>query len=291
MAESTPPSRPILSVAVSAKTHDDRGKLQRALSDIARQDPTLKVTTRFEDGPIILSRTAYQHLEAICDRIQREYKVNINVGQLKVIYLETIRKQAEGEGKYFRQTGGHGQYAHVKLRIEPRESGSGYQFLNEISNDTVPAHFVEPVNLGAQEAMQGGVLQGHEMVDLRAVLCDGSFHVQDSNEMAFQIAASMALKEAARKAGPFILEPVMVVGVVTPVEFAGIIMNDLSSRRGQIGNIEIQEAGSPVIRAIVPLAEMFRYAVYIHSVTRGRAEYSMQFAAYEEARHRGRVWT
>ena len=285
MSESNIPIRPIVSVAISPRTRSDLQRLQQTLIELFVQDPTLQVKSYLTESQIILSGMGYLQLEVICDCIQREHKIEIDVGTPSVIYLETIRKQAEGEGKYVRQTGGHGQYAHVKLRLEPRESGSGYLFVNETTNDAFPAQFVEPVNFGLQEAMKGGVLAGHEMVDLLAVLCDGSFHVQDSNEMAFRIAASMAFKEAARKASPLILEPVMVVEVVTPEDFAGTIMNDLSSRRGRIEEIEIR-AGSPVIRAIVPLSEMFGYAMHLHCITQGRAEYSMQFGAYEEARYR-----
>ena len=286
MSESSSQSRPIMSVAVSPGTSDDRQILQQALSDLARQDPTIKIETDPIDGQMIIGGMGELHLEMICDRILREYEVDVVVGEPKVIYLETVRTQAEAEGKYIRQTGGHGQYAHVRLRLEPGERGSGYQFVDQITEGAVPKEFVEPVNFGVQSAMKGGILGGHEMVDLRAVLYDGSYHLEDSNEMAFKIAASMAFKEAARRANPVILEPIMSVEVVTPEDFAGTIMGDLSFRRGQIKGME-HRAGSQVIQAVVPLAEMFGYATHIRSNTRGRAEYSMHFAGYDEAPRSG----
>ena len=203
-----------------------------------------------------------------------------------MIYLETIRKKSEAEGQYARAFSSHFMYGHVKIRLEPRERGTGYEFANEIKDGAVPAQFVEPVNLGIQEAMKGGVLAGHEMVDLRAVLYDGSYHIGDSNEMAFRIAGSIALKEAARKADPVILEPVMSVEVVTPEEFVGAIMGNLVLRRGRIEGME-HRAGLQVIRATVPMATMMGYAQHMRSITQGRAEYSMNFARYEEAPGRG----
>jgi elongation factor G len=242
----------------------------------------MKVEEGPTDGETVISAMGELHLESICDRISREYKIQLDVGEPKVIYLETIRKHAEAEGKYIRQVGGRGQYAHLKLRLEPRESGSGYEFIDEIKDGAVPSEFVEPVDLGIQEAMKGGVLAGHEMVDVRAVLYDGSYHVGDSNEMAFRIAGSMAFKEAARKASPVVLEPVMSVEVTTPEDFAGAIMGDLSRRRGWIEGME-RRAGSQVIRAIVPLATMIGYAQHMRSITQGRPTYSMSFARYDEA--------
>jgi elongation factor G len=275
-----------MSVPVSPRTSDDRQILQQALSDLARQDLTIKIETDPIDGQMIIAGVGELHLEMICGRILREYNVDVVVGEPKVIYLETIRTQAEAEGKYIRQTGGHGQYAHVRLRLEPGQRGSGYQFVDQIPEGAVPMEFVEPVNFGVQSAMKGGILGGHEMVDLRAVLYDGSYHLEDSNEMAFKIAASMAFKEAARRANPVILEPIMSIEVVTPEDFVGTIMGDLSFRRGQIKGME-NRAGSQVIQAVVPLAEMFGYATDIRSNTRGRAEYSMHFAGYDEAPRNG----
>jgi elongation factor G len=280
--ESNTQIRPVICVAIRPRDENDRDKLQRALSDLRREDLTIRIASGNTDGEIIISGIGALHLEIICDRIVREYKIPLDVGEFKVINLETIRKPAEGEGKYIRQTGGRGQYAHVKIRLEPREVGSGYEFVDEIRDGAVPPKFVEPINIGIQEAMKGGVLAGHEMVDLRAMLYDGSYHDVDSSEMAFQIAGSMAFKEAARQANPVVLEPLMAVEVVTPEEFAGSILGDLSSRRGRIEGME-HRADRQVIRATVPLATMIDYAQHMRSITQGRVEYSMNFARYEQA--------
>jgi len=286
VSESNTYSRPIISVVISPKSDDDRQNFQRALSDLAQEDPSITIKTESLDSQTTISGMGELHLEVICDRIVRDYKVGIDVGEPKVLYLETIREHAEAEGKYIRQTGGRGQYAHVKLKVEPREPGSGYQFVDEIKAGAVPPEFVEPVNLGIQEAMRAGVLAGHEMVDLRAVLYDGSYHLEDSNEMTFQIAGSIALKEAARKASPVLLEPMMAVEVVIPEDYAGVIMGDVSSRRGRIEGME-HRAGSQVINAIAPLAEIIGYATHLRSITQRRAEYSTNFARYEPAPRRG----
>jgi elongation factor G len=262
MIESNPRMRPIVCVAIRPKANDDRESLDRALSDLAQQDPTMNINSQSSDAQIIIGGMGELHLQIICERILREYKIEINISKPEIIYLETIRKHAEAEGKYIRQTGGRGHYAHVKLRLDPREPGSGYQFVDEIVNAAVPPEFVEPVNLGIQQAMKGGILAGNEMVDLRAVLYDGSYHAEDSNEMSFKIAASMAFKEAARKADPVLLEPLMSVEIVTPEVFAGMVVGDLSRRRGQIEGME-HRAGSQVIRATVPMAELFGYTVYL----------------------------
>jgi elongation factor G len=273
---------PVISVAVEPKTKADQEKMGMALSKLAQEDPTFKVHTDPDSGQTIISGMGELHLEIIVDRMMREYKVEANVGKPQVAYRETIRKKAEAEGKYIRQTGGRGQYGHAKIRIEPNEPGKGYEFINEIVGGTVPKEYIKPIDQGMQEAMEGGVLAGYPMVDVKATLYDGSYHDVDSNEMAFKIAGSMAFKEAARKASPVILEPVMAVEVVTPEDFAGTIMGDLSSRRGRIEGME-HRAGSQVIKAIVPLSEMFGYATHMRSSTQGRAEYSMHFARYEEA--------
>ena len=286
MSESNTQDRPVISVAISPRSNDDREKFQRALSDLTQQDPTIKVKTEPIVEQTIVSGMSELHLEVICSRMLHEYKIQLDVGNPRVIFVETIRKQAEAEGKYMRQTGGRGQYAHVKLRLEPREPGSDYQFVDEITEGAVPPEFVEPVNFGIQEAMKAGILAGHEMVDLRAVLYDGSYHDVDSNEMAFKIAGSMAFKEAACKAIPVIMEPVMSVEVVTPEDFVGSIMGDLSFRRGRIEGME-HRAGSQVITAVAPLAEMLGYATQMHSITQGQAEYSMQFDHYEAAPRTG----
>jgi elongation factor G len=273
---------PVISVAVEPKTKADQEKMGMALGRLAQEDPTFKVHTDPDSGQTIISGMGELHLEIIVDRMMREYKVEANVGKPQVAYRETIRKKAEAEGKYIRQTGGRGQYGHAKIRIEPQEPGKGYEFVNDIIGGSVPKEYIKPIDQGIREAMEGGVLAGYEMVDVKATLYDGSYHDVDSNEMAFKIAGSMAFKEAARKASPVLLEPVMSVEVVTPEDYAGVIMGDLSSRRGRIEGME-HRAGSQVIKAIVPLAEMFGYATHMRSSTQGRAEYSMHFARYEEA--------
>ncbi|MFZ0800930.1 MAG: elongation factor G [Terriglobales bacterium] len=272
---------PVISVAVEPKTKADQEKMGMALSKLAQEDPTFKVHTDPDSGQTIISGMGELHLEIIIDRMMREYKVEANVGKPQVAYRETIRRKSEAEGKYIRQTGGRGQYGHAKIRIEPNEPGKGYEFVNEVIGGSVPKEFIKPIDQGIKEAMEGGVLAGYEMVDVKAILYDGSYHDVDSNEMAFKIAGSMAFKEAARKASPVLLEPVMAVEVVTPEDYAGVIMGDLSSRRGRIEGME-HRAGSQVIKAIVPLAEMFGYATHMRSSTQGRAEYSMHFARYEE---------
>jgi len=273
---------PVISVAVEPKTKADQEKMGLALNKLAQEDPTFKVHTDPDSGQTIISGMGELHLEIIVDRMMREYKVEANVGKPQVAYRETIRRQAEAEGKYIRQTGGRGQYGHAKIRLEPNEPGKGYEFINDIVGGVVPKEYIKPIDQGIQEAMEGGVLAGYPMVDVKATLYDGSYHEVDSNEMAFKIAGSMAFKEAARKASPVILEPVMSVEVVTPEDFAGTIMGDLSSRRGRIEGME-HRAGSQVIHSIVPLSEMFGYATHMRSSTQGRAEYSMHFARYEEA--------
>jgi elongation factor G len=272
---------PVISVAVEPKTKADQEKMGMALSKLAQEDPTFKVHTDPDSGQTIISGMGELHLEIIVDRMMREYKVEANVGKPQVAYRETIRRKSEAEGKYIRQTGGRGQYGHAKIRIEPNEPGKGYEFVNEIVGGSVPKEFIKPIDQGIQEALEGGILAGYPMVDVKVELYDGSYHDVDSNEMAFKIAGSMAFKEAARKASPVLLEPVMAVEVVTPEDYAGVIMGDLSSRRGRIEGME-HRAGSQVIKAIVPLAEMFGYATHMRSSTQGRAEYSMHFARYEE---------
>src|SRR6266498_1200719 len=273
---------PVISVAVEPKTKADQEKMGMALAKLAQEDPTFKVHTDPDSGQTIISGMGELHLEIIVDRMMREYKVEANVGKPQVAYRETIRRHAEAEGKYIRQTGGRGQYGHAKIRVEPNEPGKGYEFIYDVVGGVIPKEFIKPVDQGMQEAMEGGVLAGYPMVDIKATLYDGSYHDVDSNEMAFKIAGSMAFKEAARKASPVILEPVMAVEVVTPEDYAGAIMGDLSARRGRIEGME-HRAGSQVIKAIVPLAEMFGYATHMRSSTQGRAEYSMHFARYEEA--------
>ncbi len=273
---------PVISVAVEPKTKGDQEKMGIALGKLAQEDPTFKVNTDPDSGQTIISGMGELHLEIIVDRMMREFNVQANVGKPQVAYRETIRKQSQAEGKYIRQTGGSGQYGHVRIRLEPNEPGKGYEFVNEVVGGVIPKEFIKPVDQGIKEAMEGGVLAGYEMVDVKATLYDGSYHEVDSNEMAFKIAGSMAFKEAARKASPVLLEPVMSVEVVVPEEYMGVIIGDLSSRRGRIEGIE-HRAGSQVIKAMVPLAEMFGYATNMRSNTQGRATFSMHFSRYEEA--------
>jgi elongation factor G len=273
---------PVIAVAVEPKTKADQEKMGIALGKLAQEDPTFKVSTDPDSGQTIIAGMGELHLEIIVDRMMREFNVQANVGKPQVAYRETIRKKSEAEGKYIRQTGGSGQYGHVRIRLEPNEPGKGYEFINDIVGGVIPKEFIKPVDQGIKEALEGGVLAGYEMVDVKATLYDGSYHDVDSNEMAFKIAGSMAFKEAARKASPVLLEPVMSVEVVVPEEYMGTIIGDLSSRRGRIEGLE-HRAGSQVIRAMVPLAEMFGYATNMRSNTQGRATFSMHFSRYEEA--------
>jgi elongation factor G len=273
---------PVISVAVEPKTKGDQEKMGLALGKLAQEDPTFRVHTDPDSGQTIIEGMGELHLEIIIDRMMREFNVQANVGKPQVAYRETIRKKSEAEGKFIRQSGGRGQYGHAKIRIEPNEPGKGYEFINDIVGGTVPKEYIKPIDQGIQEAMEGGVLAGYEIVDVKATLYDGSYHEVDSNEMAFKIAGSMAFKAAAAKASPVLLEPVMSVEVVVPEEFAGTIMGDLSSRRGRIEGME-HRAGSQVIKSMVPLSEMFGYATNMRSLTQGRATYSMHFSRYEEA--------
>jgi elongation factor G len=282
LLESIEFAAPVISVAVEPKTKSDQEKMGVALGRLAQEDPTFKVNTDPDSGQTIISGMGELHLEIIIDRMMREYKVEANVGKPQVAYRETIRKHSEAEGKYIRQTGGSGHYGHVKLRIDPNEMGKGFEFINEIKSGSVPREFFKPIEQGIKQAMEGGVLAGYEMVDIKVALYDGSYHEVDSDEMAFKIAASMGFKEAARKASPVLLEPIMAVEVVVPEEFMGTIIGDLNSRRGRIEGID-HRAGSQVIKALVPLAEMFGYATQMRSNTQGRATFSMHFAHYDEA--------
>ena len=268
---------PVLSVAVSPRNEGDREKFLRALSVIGQEDPSIRIETAPDDVPTILSGMSEEHLEAICDRLLREFGLQLDIGEPTVIYLETVGKSAEAEGKYIRHTG-RGDYGHVKIRVEPNEAGTGFEFVNDIKGGVVPREYIKPTEQGIREALQGGVLAGYEIVDVKATLFDGSYHDVDSNEMAFKIAGSMAFKEAARKATPVLLEPVMSVEVVVPEEYMGATIGDLNSRRGRIEGME-HRAGSQVIKALVPLAEMLGYG-------RGRFYHSVQFARYEAAPRR-----
>jgi elongation factor G len=272
----------VISVAIEPKTKADQEKMAVALSRLADEDPTFKVRTDEDSGQTIISGMGELHLEILVDRMKREYKVEANVGEPKVAFRETIRKKAEAEGKYIRQTGGSGHYGHCKLRIEPNQPGNGYEFISEIKSGSVPKEFIKPIDQGVQGAIELGILAGYPIVDVKVTLYDGSYHEVDSDEMAFKIAGSMAFKEAARKASPVLLEPVMAVEVTVPEEHMGTIIGDINSRRGRIEHVD-RIGGSQVIKAIVPLKEMFGYVNDIRSSTQGRASYSMQFARYEEA--------
>ncbi len=272
----------VISVAIEPKTKADQEKMGIALSRLADEDPTFKVRTDEDSGQTIISGMGELHLEILVDRMRREHKVEANVGEPKVAFRETIRKKAEAEGKYIRQTGGSGNYGHCKLRVEPNEPGKGYEFINDIKGGLIPKEYIKPIDQGVQGALELGILAGYPIVDVKVILYDGSYHEVDSNEMAFKFAGSIAFKEAARKASPVLLEPVMAVEVTVPEEHMGTIIGDINSRRGRIEGME-HVAGSQVIKAIVPLKEMFGYVNDIRSSTQGRASYSMQFARYEEA--------
>jgi elongation factor G len=272
----------VISVAIEPKTKADQEKMGVALSRLADEDPTFKVRTDDESGQTIISGMGELHLEILVDRMRREHKVEANVGEPKVAFRETIRKSAEAEGKYIKQTGGSGNYGHCKLRIEPNTPGAGYEFVNAIKSGSIPKEYIKPIDQGVQGAIELGILAGYPLVDIKVTLYDGSYHDVDSNEMAFKFAGSIAFKEAARKASPVLLEPVMAVEVTVPEEHMGTIIGDINSRRGRIEGME-HVGGSQLIKAIVPLKEMFGYVNDIRSSTQGRASYSMQFSRYEEA--------
>jgi elongation factor G len=272
---------PVISVAVEPKTKGDQEKMGVALSKLAQEDPSFRVRSDEESGQTIISGMGELHLEIIVDRLKREFNVEANVGAPQVSYRETIRASVEQETKFARQSGGRGQYGHVYIRLEPQESGAGYEFANNIVGGAIPKEYIPAVDKGIQEAMANGVAYGFPMVDVKVTLYDGSYHEVDSSEMAFKIAGSMALKEGSAKAKPVLLEPIMKVEVVTPEENMGDVMGDLNSRRGMIQGMEDAPSGK-IIRAEVPLASMFGYATDLRSATQGRATYSMEFAKYSE---------
>jgi elongation factor G len=273
---------PVISVAVEPKTRTDQEKMGVALSKLAQEDPSFRVHTDQESGQTIISGMGELHLEIIVDRMKREFKVDANVGKPRVAYRETIRKTVEQEGKFVRQSGGRGQYGHVWLRLEPQAPGTGYEFVNAIVGGVVPREYVPAVDKGVQEQMGKGVLAGFPVVDVKVTIFDGSYHEVDSSEIAFKIAGSMGFKDGALKAGAVLLEPVMKVEVVTPEDYMGDVMGDLNRRRGILQGMDDSPSGK-VIRAEVPLAEMFGYATDLRSATQGRAIYSMEFAKYNEA--------
>jgi elongation factor G len=271
---------PVISVAIEPKTKADQEKMGVALGKLAQEDPTFRIHTDQDTGQTIISGMGELHLEVIVDRMLREFSVGANVGKPQVSYRETIRGKAEAEGKYIRQTGGRGQYGHVKITVEPSEPGVGLEFENAIIRGAIPKDFIKPVKQGIEEAMTAGVLAGYEMRDLKVTLFDGSFHDVDSSEIAFKIAGSMALKDACSRANPVLLEPLMQVEVVLPEEYLGDVIGDLNGRRGQIEGMEARP-GTQIIKAHVPLASMFGYATDLRSMTQGRATYTMHFARYE----------
>lgn len=273
---------PVIAVAVEPKTKADQEKMAIALAKLAQEDPSFRVHTDEESGQTIISGMGELHLEIIVDRMKREFNVDANVGAPQVAYRETIRGSVEQEGKFVRQSGGRGQYGHVWLRIEPKETGSGYEFVNEIVGGVVPKEYIPAVDKGVQEQLKSGILAGFPVVDVKVSLFDGSYHDVDSNEMAFKIAGSMCFREGARKANPVLLEPIMKVEVVTPEEYMGDVVGDINRRRGLIQGMDDAPSGK-TISCEVPLAEMFGYATDLRSATQGRATYSMQFEKYNEA--------
>jgi len=273
---------PVIQVAIEPKTKADQEKMGVALSRLAQEDPTFKVKSDPETNQTIIAGMGELHLEIIVDRMMREFKVEANVGKPMVAYRETIRKRVDAEGKFVRQSGGRGQYGHVRMYVEPNEAGKGYEFINDIKGGVIPKEYIKPIDQGIQEAMQSGVLAGYPCVDIKITIYDGSYHDVDSNEMAFKIAGSMGFKAGCEKASPVILEPIMAVEVVVPEDYMGDVIGNLNSRRGRIENME-DRAGVKVVTAKVPLAEMFAYSTTLRGMTQGRGNYTMQFSHYEEA--------
>ena len=273
---------PVISLAIEPKTKSDQEKLGIGLSKLMGEDPTFRVKTDQQTGQVVIAGMGELHLEIIVDRLKREFNVEASVGKPQVAYKETLTRPADGEMKYAKQTGGRGQYGHVKIHLYPGEPGSGYIFENEIVGAAIPKEFIKPVDEGIKEALTRGVLAGYPIDDVRIELYDGSFHDVDSSEMAFKIAGSMAFQDAAKKAKPVLLEPIMRVEVVVPKDYMGDVMGDLASRRGRIQSQE-DRGGTQIINARVPLSEMFGYATDLRSRTQGRATYSMHFDRYEQA--------
>ena len=274
---------PVIHVAVEPKTKSDQEKMGIALGRLAQEDPSFRVRTDEESGQTIISGMGELHLEIIVDRMKREFGVEANVGAPQVAYRETIRKSAEQEGKFVKQSGGRGQYGHVWIKLEPNETGKGYEFVDAIKGGTVPREYIPAVNKGIEDTLPNGVLAGFPVVDVKVTLFDGSYHEVDSNENAFKMAGSMAFKDAMRKSSPVLLEPMMAVEVETPEDFMGNVMGDLSGRRGMVQGMDDLPGGIKAIKAEVPLAEMFGYATQLRSLTQGRATYSMEFKHYNEA--------
>jgi elongation factor G len=273
---------PVIHVAVEPRSVADQEKMSVALGKLAQEDPSFRVSTDEESGQTIIAGMGELHLDIIVDRMKREFSVEANIGKPQVAYRETIRKEVEAEGKYVRQTGGRGQYGHVWIRITPlTDSEENFEFVDEIVGGAVPREYINAVSKGISDQMQNGVIAGYPLINVRATLYDGSYHDVDSNEMAFRIAGSMALREAANRASPVLLEPVMSVEVVTPEGYMGDVVGDLNRRRGLIDGMDENPAGK-IIRASVPLGEMFGYSTDLRSATQGRATYTMEFSRYEE---------
>ena len=272
---------PVIQLAIEPKTKNDQEKLGMAIGKLVQEDPTLRVSTDPDTGQTILAGMGELHLEIIVDRMQREFGVGANVGKPQVAYRETIRRKSQADGRFVRQSGGRGQYGHVKIRVEPLPAGGGFEFVNDITGGSIPKEFIPAVERGMTEALEGGVLAGYPMSDLKVSLYDGSYHDVDSSEMAFKIAGSMAIKEAAAKAKPVLLEPIMSVEVVVPEEYMGDVIGDLNSRRGRIEGMELRGT-SQIIKSSVPLSEMFGYATELRSRTQGRGSFTMHFGRYEE---------
>jgi elongation factor G len=274
---------PVIDLAIEPKTKQDQEKLTTALQRLSDEDPTFRVRTDEETGQTVIAGMGELHLEIIVDRLMREFSVDANVGQPQVAYRETIRKRVDKvEGRFVRQTGGRGQFGHVYLSVEPNEQGAGYVFESKIVGGSIPREYIPAVDQGVKEALEGGVVAGFPMVDVKVELIDGSYHEVDSSEVAFKIAGSMALKEAVKRASPTLLEPVMAVEVVVPKDFVGTVVGDLTSRRGRIGGMESRGAIAEVVNAQVPLSQMFGYATAVRSATQGRATFTMQFHSYQE---------
>jgi elongation factor G len=272
---------PVIQLAVEPRTKADQEKLGMAIQKLAQEDPTFRVATDPETGQTILSGMGELHLEIIVDRMMREFGVAANVGKPQVAYRETIRKHAEAEGRHIKQSGGRGQYGVVKIRVEPLPTGSGFEFVNDVYGGSIPKEYIAPAEAGMKEALEGGILAGYPMSDLKVSLYDGSYHDVDSSEIAFKIAGSLAIKEAVRRAHPVLLEPIMAVEVVVPEEYMGDVIGDLNSRRGRIEGLELRGT-SQIIKANVPLSEMFGYATDLRSRTQGRGSFTMHFGRYEE---------
>jgi elongation factor G len=271
---------PVIQLAVEPKTKADQEKMGMAIAKLAQEDPTFRVNTDPDTGQTILSGMGELHLEIIVDRMMREFGVGANVGKPQVAYRETIRKNAEAEGRHVKQTGGHGQYGHVKIRIEPLPGG-GFEFVDDITGGRVPKEYIKPTETGIKEALEGGILAGYPMSDVKVTLYDGSYHDVDSSEMAFKVAGSLAIKEAVRKAKPVLLEPIMAVEVVVPEQYMGDVIGDLNSRRGRIEGMQLRGT-TQIIKAMVPLSTMFGYATDLRSRTQGRGSFTMHFGKYEE---------